>query len=76
MTTLNLDNELYQQASKVAAAQGKTIDEFVGKALQHALLNACVRRSERNGLPVMVVNERVPEINPAVVRQSLEENGF
>lgn len=76
MTTLRLDDQLYVQASEVAAAQGKTIDAFVSEALQHALADVCVRRCERNGLPVMVVNERVPKIDSAVVRQCLEEDGF
>ena len=75
MTTLSVDKDLYQRTSEVAAAQGKTVDEFVGEALQRALSMAGVRRTDRNGLPVMVVNEQTPTIDPAAVRQSIEEEG-
>lgn len=76
MVTLTLDNELYRRASEAAAAQGKTIDEFVGEAVGHALSAGGVRRIARSGLPVMVVDQRIPKMNPAKVRQSLEEDGF
>ena len=74
--TLTLDNDLYQRASEAAAAQGKTVDEFVGEALQRALSLVGVRRTVRNGLPVMVVSERTQSIDPAQVRRAIEEEGF
>ena len=35
-----------------------------------------VRRTVRNGLPVMIVSGDTPPIDPAKVRQCLEEEGF
>jgi hypothetical protein len=71
-----VDDELYQRATEAAAAQGKTIDEFVAEALRTALSMVGIRRTVRNGLPVMVVGGDIPPIDPARVRQYLEEEGF
>ena len=76
MPRLTVDAELYQQAKEAAAAQGKTVDRFVDEALRQALSMADVRRTVRNGLPVMVVSSDIPVIDPAKVRRVLEEEGF
>jgi hypothetical protein len=55
---------------------GKTVDEFVGEALRKALSMVGIRRTMRNGLPVMLVSDDIPPIDPAKVRQYLEEEGF
>ena len=60
MSTLTVDDELYLRAAEAAAAQGKTIDQFVGEALRKALAIVGVRRTVRNGLPVMVVSDDTP----------------
>jgi hypothetical protein len=71
-----LDDELYKQATEAAAAQGKTVDEFVSEALRKALSGVGVRRRVRNGLPVMIVSGDTPPIDLGKVRQCLEEDGF
>jgi hypothetical protein len=76
MSTCTVDDELYQRAAEAAAAQGKTVDEFVGETLRKALSMVSVRRTVRNGLPVMVVSDDTPSIDPAKVGQCLEEEGF
>jgi len=76
MSTLTIDDELYQRALEAAAVQGKTVDAFVTEALRHALAIVGVRRIVRNGLPVMVMSSDTPAIDPAKVRQYLEEEGF
>jgi hypothetical protein len=76
MSTFTVDDELYRRATEVAAAQGKTVDEFVGEALRKALSTVGVRRTVRDGLPVMVVSDDPPRIDPAKVRQGLEKEGF
>jgi hypothetical protein len=76
VSTFIVDDELYQWATEAAAAQGKTVDEFVGEALRKALSMVGVRRTVRNGLPVMLVSDDTPPIDPAKVRQCLEEEGF
>ena len=76
MSTLTIDDELYLQATEAATAQGQTVDEFVGTALRKVLALVDVRRTVRNGLPVMVVSDDTPAIDPAKVRQCLEKEGF
>ena len=76
MSTVTVDDALYQQAQEAAAAQGETVNEFVGEALCKALFMVSVRRTVRNGLPVMVVSNDTPIIDPAEIRQYLEEEGF
>jgi hypothetical protein len=76
MSTFTVDDELYQQGREAAAAQGKTVDEFVGEALWQALAMVVVRRTVRNGLPVMVVRADTPAIDPTRVRRCPEEDGF
>jgi hypothetical protein len=76
MPSLTINAELYQQATEVAAAQGKSVDQFVDEALRQALSRAGLRRTVRNGLPVMVVSGDIVAIDPAKVRQCLEEEGF
>ena len=76
MSTLTIDDELYQRATEADAAQGKTVGEFVGEALRKALSMVGVRHTVRNGLPVMIVSDDTPRIDPGKVRQCLEEEGF
>ena len=76
MSTVTVDDTLYQQAQEAAAAQGKTVNEFVGEALRKALSMVGVRRTVRNGLQVMVVSNDIPVIDPTKIRQYLEEEGF
>jgi hypothetical protein len=76
MSTVTVDDTLYQQAREAAAAQGKTVNAFVGEALRKALSMVGVRRTVRNGLPVMVVSNDTPIIEPAKIRQHLEEESF
>lgn len=76
MPNLTVDAELYQQATEAAAAQGKSVDTFVDEALRQALSRVGVRRTVRNGLPVMVVRGDIAAIDSAKVRQCLEEEGF
>ena len=76
MPSLTVDAELYQQVTEAAAAQGKSVEKFVDEVLRQALSRVGVRRTVRNGLPVMVVSGNIPAIDPAKVRQCLEEEGF
>jgi hypothetical protein len=81
MSILRLDDQLFQQTTVIAAAQGKTVDEFVSETLRQAVGPAVphsgdVRRSVRNGLPVMLVNGAAPAIDPQKVRDLIEEEGF
>jgi len=76
MPNIIVDAALYQQATEAAAAQGKSIEKFVDEALRQALSRVGIRRTIHNGLPVIVVGGDIPAIDPAKVRQCLEEEGF
>ena len=75
MPSITVDAALYQQATE-AAAQGKSVEKFVDEALRQALSRVGVRRTVRNGLPVIVISGDILAIDPAKVRQCLEEEGF
>ena len=75
MSTLTVADDLYQQASEAAAAQGKTVDEFASESLRKALSAVSIRMTVRNGLPVIVVSADTPMIDPVRVRQHLGEEG-
>lgn len=81
MSILRLDDQLFQQTTAMAAAKGKTVEEFVSDTLRQAVGQAVphsggVQRSVRNGLPVMLVNGATPSIDPRKVRNLVEEEGF
>jgi hypothetical protein len=81
MSTINVDDNLYLKAVDAAKLQGRTVEEFVGETLRHAVGQtapqaAVVRQTIRNGLPVMVFNGTSPAFDLRAVRESLEEEGF
>jgi hypothetical protein len=76
MTTLAVDDNLYELACEAARAQGKTVNAFVADVLREALSAPQLQQTTRNGLPVMVVNGSGFTIDPRKVRRSLEEDGF
>jgi hypothetical protein len=76
MSTLTVDDELYQRATEAAAAQGKTVDEFVDEALRKALSMVGVRRTVRNGLPVMIVSDATPPSIPLRYASAWRMRGF
>jgi hypothetical protein len=72
MTTLLIDDELSRRAQRAAAAQGKTLDDFVRDALQQAI-GVSISMTERNGLPVVNVSPPIA-IDPRDVRRAWDEN--
>jgi len=75
MTTLLIDDELGRQVGRVAAKQGKSVDEFVHDVLQQAVSGRSVSRKERSGLPVIDVSPPAP-IDPHLISRTLAEEGF
>jgi hypothetical protein len=75
VTTLTIDDELSRQACAAAAAQGKSLDEFVREVLQDAVRSPVIRRKSRNGLPVVMVCPPTP-IESQAVADALGEEGF
>jgi len=81
MSTVSVDDQLYRKTFEVAIAQGKTVDQFVQETLEQAVAQTAsnsvgVRRSTRNDLPVMIVGDTAPPIDPAKVREAIEEQVF
>jgi hypothetical protein len=81
MSSIHVDDQLFQLTAAIAAAQGMTVDQFVSETLRHAVGSVAspsdlVHQSTRNGLPVMDVNGKVPAIDPQKVRDSIAEEGF
>ena len=75
MTTLMIDDELGRQAQQAAAAQGKSLDQFVRDVLKQAVDMPTVRLKTRSGLPVIEVTPAIP-IEPPAVQRVLAEEGF
>ena len=73
MATVTVEQALYQQACTAAAAQGKSVEKFIDDTLRQALASMELRRTVRNGLPVLVVSPAIPAIDPVQVRRWLEE---
>ncbi|MBW3541001.1 MAG: hypothetical protein KY476_12080 [Planctomycetes bacterium] len=76
MTTVAVDDELYQRATEAASALGKTVNQYVEGVLRRAMSGAAVHRTWKNGLPVLVPDDETPPIDPHVVRRQLEEYGL
>ncbi|MEX2171369.1 MAG: hypothetical protein WD851_18765 [Pirellulales bacterium] len=76
MSTVHVDDRLYQQTKEVALALGKSVDEFAEVALRDALVRVGPPTIVRNGLLVFDVAGMAPTIEPATVRHWIEEEGF
>ncbi len=77
MVTVTIDDELGRLLSQVASVRGKTLEQFADEALRRAISeNGGVHRTVRNGLPVMVVHDERPTIDPDKIRRWIEEEGL
>jgi hypothetical protein len=77
MLSIDLDDEIGRRASEVAAAQGKTLEEFVGEVLRVALSpGEHAYLSKRNGLAVIQVPQQTPRIDPSEVQRIIQEEGL
>jgi hypothetical protein len=76
MSNLQVNSELLQQTTEIAAAKGMTTEEFAEEALRRAVMAVVPCQTVRNGLPVMVVDKTIPAIDPLSVQRSIEEEGF
>ena len=76
MTAIAIPDDLSREVAAVATAQGQTTEQFVSQVLTQAVHTARLSSTTRDGLPVMLAAEGTPPINPATVRELLEEQGF
>ena len=75
MSTLYVDDQLYQQTKEIALAHGKSVDEFAEAALRDALVRVAPPTIIRNRLLVFDVAGMAPAIEPETVRHWIEEEG-
>ena len=77
MKTLNIDEELARLLVEAAHARGKTPEQYADEALRRVIFdNGGVRRTMRNGIPVMLVSDQQAAIDPERIRRDLEEEGL
>lgn len=77
VTTLIIDEDLARLLAEAASAHGKTPEQFADEALRRAIAeNGGVRRTMRNGIPVMLVGAEQALIDPDKIRRCLEEEGL
>jgi hypothetical protein len=75
--TLNIDEELARLLVEAARARGKTPEQFADEALRRVISDhGGVRRTMRNGIPVMLVSDQQAAIDPESIRRCLEEEGL
>jgi hypothetical protein len=76
MTAIAIPDELGREIAAAAVAQGQTPEEFVNEILSRAVRGGEFVLSTRNGIPVMVAPPGTRPIDPAMIREALEEEGF
>lgn len=77
VATLTINEELARLLTEAARARGKTPEQFADEALRRVIFeNGGVRRTMRNGVPVVLVANEQPVIDPERIRRYLEEEGF
>ena len=72
-TTLQLDDDVYQVARSLAAAEGRSLGEVVSRLVRLGLAPRTALR-ERNGFPVFDVDVRSGAITPDMVRRALDDD--
>jgi metal-responsive CopG/Arc/MetJ family transcriptional regulator len=76
MSSVTIDDELYQRVRETASARGTSVEAFVRQALEQSLQRGeQLPKIERNGVLVMAVKDTAPPIDPEVVRRHLQEEG-
>ena len=76
MTAIAISDELGREVAAVATAQGQTPEQFVGQVLSQAVRTARLTQAVQDELPIMLLPSGTPPIDPALIRWSLEEQGF
>jgi len=76
MTAIAIPDELNRQVEEVARAQGQTTEQFVNDVLAQAVRGAQFTMTMKDGIPVMVAPAGTPLMDPALIRQLIEEEGF
>lgn len=72
-TTLQLDDDVYEVARSLAAAERRSLGEVISRLARQGLAPRASLR-ERNGFPVFEVPPREPPITPEMVKRALEDS--
>lgn len=72
-TTLQIDDDVYEAARSLAAAEDVTIGEIVSRLARRGLAPR-VTAGERNGFPVVEVSADERPITPDLVKKALEDD--
>ena len=71
-TTLQIDDDVYEAARSLAAAEGVTIGEIVSRLARQGLAPR-VTAGERNGFPIVQVSAGERPITPDLVKKALDD---
>lgn len=72
-TTLHLDDDIYETARAVAAAEGASLGKVVSRLARRGLQPA-PSRTARRGFPVFDPGAGAAPITPDLVRRALDED--
>jgi hypothetical protein len=71
-TTLHLDDDIYEAARSLAAAEGTSVGKVLSRLARRGLSPARPTRS-RKGFPVFDVPAGTKPLTPRMVREALDE---
>lgn len=71
-TTLQIDDDVYEAARSLAAAEGVTIGEIVSRLARQGLAPRMIA-GERNGFPIFEVSASDRPITPDLVKKALDD---
>jgi len=71
-TTLHIDDDVYEAARHLAAAERTTVGRVISRLARRGLKPAGRRRAER-GFPVFDIRDDAKPITPEMVRRALDE---
>jgi len=69
---LQIDDDLYQAAKSMAAAQNKSIGRVISALIRKALQPQNYRETDE-GIPAFRVSENAPPLTPEMVREADED---
>ena len=73
-TTVTIDDDLYEAARSMAAAEGKTIGQVISALLRKALRPTSYSTIDED-IPAFRVSENAPPLTPEMVREADEDAG-
>jgi len=71
-TTLHLDDDVYEAARSLAAAEGKRVGEVISRLARQGLAPRA-RTAKKGGFPVFAVDKDAAPITPETVDRALED---